>query len=132
MCGYDNIEQEKRRRRQLRLEKDRKQMEEQKNSPQHNHNHQIPYNPSGPPQPYYSGQSPQHSPQFYQQPPQMSSHPSNQPHNPYSPAGYPQLNEEYDPAPAQKINGPPLAQAQPQENKGFFAKAKEKVNKILK
>lgn len=139
VCGYDNIEKEKRRRRQKALENDQKRMEENKQQQQNqgynnqqytNQGYNQPYNPSAPNQ--YSN-NPQPNYYHQQQPPQMNSNPNSQPANPYN-SGYNPQPAPYSPqeSPTKQVNGPPVANPPPAENKGFFDKAKEKVDKFFK
>lgn len=123
LCGYENIEKEKRRRRQLHLEQTNKRNEEMKQQ-----NAQQPYNPA---QPQYGHQQ-NHAPQNYAaQSPGM-----NQPYNPTSPAD-PYSNAYPAPAyqaPYQAPNQPnfhhtPNSNAEPgppvaQPKQGFMDKAK--------
>lgn len=128
LCGYDNIEKEKRRRRQLALQKGDQRNEELK---QQNRADAEQYNPSGPIQ----GQNNQQS--YLAQP-----HMADQPYNPVSPPQDPYANayQSNQALPVQKqVNyqqpgtknakepGPPVAQ-----KKGFFDKAKDKVKEYLK
>uniref|UniRef100_A0A7S3NQP5 Uncharacterized protein n=1 Tax=Euplotes crassus TaxID=5936 RepID=A0A7S3NQP5_EUPCR len=129
LCGYDNIEKEKRRRRQMAVDRDNQRNEEMK---EQNRMNQPQYNPTAP------GHNTNHPQGYTPQP----SGPPVMPNHPYNPAG--PANDPYANAyPAQ-----PLPQSQPQavknsntannaggtenqDKKGLFGKAKDKFNKFI-
>jgi hypothetical protein len=131
VCGYDNIENEKRRRRAKAMENQNRRNEEAK----HQGHGQQPYAPSGP-----AGQQ-NYAPQNYHPQPmhEQPYNPSGASKDPYAnqnnAGGYPSPQPMHYDAQAQPVQkddnnnvnaGPPVA-----ENKGFFGKAKDKLNKFV-
>eukprot|EP00343_Euplotes_focardii_P008837 CAMPEP_0205825540 /NCGR_PEP_ID=MMETSP0206-20130828/25617_1 /ASSEMBLY_ACC=CAM_ASM_000279 /TAXON_ID=36767 /ORGANISM="Euplotes focardii, Strain TN1" /LENGTH=167 /DNA_ID=CAMNT_0053124669 /DNA_START=541 /DNA_END=1044 /DNA_ORIENTATION=+ len=132
LCGYDNIDKEKRRRRNLALQQNNVRNEELKEQQRNNPDQYNPSGVPGGPQTFMQGQ------------PQMNNEPYNPaapPKDPYSNAYPPQpqsqpiqYNQQYNPVQAnttpaqdaQAESGPPIA-----EKKGFFSKAKDQFNKAV-
>jgi hypothetical protein len=135
MCGFKDIENERRRRRQIALENDRKRQEERKemgsnqNSPQHppgHHGGQMQAN-------YFQPQQPQM--QVNNNPYPVLEDPYNPNNN--APYGKPVYNTYGGPSATPQPGaepGPPVANRSQnqQQQKGFFDKVKDKVKDVLK